>query len=511
MWVPAFGAISGVALMVFAGCLGPASDPASLDGPQIPAQALTLPTGVIPYTQLLCAGDLVKPLAGDHKADCNSKVTVKNGPAAEVSLAVNPLDSMNLVGGAKDFTLGEDTRCGKYNVWSGVYWSRDGGRTWGNGFLPGHPKDARKTAISEYACGSDPVLAFGPEGNVYYTSLHYQEDPNDRPAHPILAPVSGGQEKAGIAVTRSRDGGETWDDPVLVATRKGGAGLDKQWIATDPTTGQIYVSYIEIGGGGSLLVQRSDDQGQTWTKAVPVVTPHDLPGGPNAIQFGQIAVGPDSLVHFIYFGVRENEVPSGIFHKSSSDGGQTWSAPRTVGYFVPPADLGVVHKYRVVGTPALAVNPRDGSVYVAYPSRMVGDSDVFVAVSHDGGATWKMEDRRRINDDLTGPTNDQWMTAVAVSPDDSVHVTWLDYRDDPAGQWAYVYYSHSTDKGKTWSKNVRVSDVPFDGTGGYHQSGSGTIGDYMGLAASPHAVYPFWADTRDQSNDVFAAIILSGK
>ena len=82
--------------------------------------------------------------------------------------------------------------------------------------------------------------------------------------------------------------------------------------------------------------------------------------------------------------------------------------------------------------------------------------------------------------------------------------------DDPAGQSAYIYYAFSKDGGKTWSKNARVSDVPFDGTGGYHQSGSGTIGDYMGLAVSAKAVHPFWADTRNARNDVFAAVIPAG-
>lgn len=515
MRIPVIPGSLAVCLLLVSGCLQPnppaTSDPSA--GPAPPVPFPPIPADLSPYTALLCAGDAVIDILAPRNHACNTQVTTHNGPAAETTLAVNPLDPMNLVGGAKDFTLGEDGSCGKYNVWSGVYWSRDGGRTWGNGLLPGHPKDTRRTPLSDYACGSDPVVAFAPDGVAYYVSLMYV--PGDPPPHPMLGPVSGGQEKAALAVSRSFDGGETWEDAVLAVT---GSGLDKEWIAIDRETGQVYISFI---GGGVLQIVRSDDKGLTWTEPVAVVTPGDFPDGPALIQMAQVGVGPGHLVHYIYWAVQEATHASGVYHKISSDEGQTWSDPGTVdSTFVPLFDLGVQRKYRTVGIPALAVDAEAGTVYVAYPSRAPDDSDVLLRRSEDAGVTWS--DPVKVNDDGVEipagesgareglPTNDQWMVAIALGPDASLHATWIDYRDDPQGQQAKIYHSYSTDEGRTWSANAPLSDVAFDGTGGYHQEGAGTIGDYMGLAVSPLAAHALWADTRHARNDVFTATLLAG-
>lgn len=497
-------------LPLLAGCLAPA-----VVDPQSSAEdaGIRFPTTGDPFGSLLCKGDTLLQIldARGPDAGCNWKATHDSGPAAEVSIAVNPLDPLNLVGGSKDFSLGEDTRCGKYNVWSGVYVSHDGGRTWAHSLLPGHPKDSRKTALSDYACGSDPVIVFGPEGNVYYASIHSTDDPAEAPPVPQLGPVWGGSGlNAALVVTRSRDGGSTWDDPVMLQSREHAGIYDKEWIAADPQSGRVYVSYFDVDTGG-LYVQRSDDEAQTWTTPVEVAKPGSGPEGPTNVQFAQVGVGSGGLVHFMYVALRDGAYPASIYHRTSADAGVTWSEPVLAASFVPPLDLGVAHKYRVVGMPALAVDAQSGSAYIAYPNRLEpfqghgGDSDIYVVASKDGGKTWQAP--TRVNDDLLGPQNDQWMPAVAVGPDGTAHVTWIDYRDDPAGQFAHIRYSWSPDGGRTWSPNARLTDVPFDGTGGYHQSGSGTIGDYMGLAASSTSVTAFWADTREGRNDVFAAII----
>lgn len=493
----------GLVVVLLAGCLSPPRAAAP------PEAAAALPAGGAPFAALLCAGDVVVPLDGARDADCNTQVTVENGPAAEVHFAVNPLDPLNLVGGGKDFTLGEDVDCGKYNVWSGVYWSRDGGRTWGNGLLPGHPKDARKTALSDFACGSDPVLAFGPDGTAYYASIHVTESEEKGVLPPQTAPVTGYPIlNSGLAVTRSQDGGETWDDPVVLLSVDDGSIIDKEWIAVDPRDGTLYVTYIL---NGVLSAFRSDDAGATWTDPVPIAGDDG-----NPVQFGQVAVTGDGVVHFVYWGVQQAAgETSGIYHTQSGDRGATWSAPVRAAAFAPVIDPGTAHKYRIVTLPALAVDNATGALYVAYPMaaepgaapRAQADLDILAVASKDGGATWSAP--VRVNDDLVGPQNGQWMPAVAVGPEGTLHVTWLDYRDDPTGQNALTYYAHSKDGGATFSTNVRLGDVPFDGTGGYHQSGAGTIGDYMGLVASPFAVHAFWADTRDGRNDVFTATVLA--
>lgn len=489
-----------VAFVIAAGCLGVSPPGADALVPRAPA----------PFEFLLCEGDALVKLGEPREPSCNWRATVDSGPATEVHVAVNPRNPLNLVGGSKDFSLGEDSRCGKFNVWSGVYVTFDGGRSWNHSLLPGHPGDDRRTALSDYACGSDPVIAFGPDGTAYYASIHLTlGEPGDLP--PQTAPVTGyNAVNSSVAVTRSRDGGRSWDDPVILAARDDGTILDKEWMAVDASTGAIFVTYID---NGVLVVQRSDDRGATWTDAATIVASGDWPDKPSQVQFGQVVVAPDSVVHFTFWGSVWGTDASSIWASRSEDRGESWSAPVRVAPFYPVFDLEVSHKYRIVPNPAMAVDASSGALYVTYPfyvgppAAPGGNLDVYLVRSTDGGASWSAP--VRVNDDLPSATNGQWMPALAVGPDGTVHATWLDSREDPRGQFARAFYSFSRDGGASWSPNAAVGDVAFDGTGGYHQSGAGTIGDYMGLAASELAVTAFFSDTRDGRNDVFAAIVPS--
>ncbi|MBW3582331.1 MAG: glycoside hydrolase [Euryarchaeota archaeon] len=499
-----------LALPSLAGCLDDAVPSRDDGADELPQPFPTLPDDVTPFSRMLCDGDTLASFKEVREDGCNVHVTAESGPAAEVSLAVDPTDPLALVGGSKDFSLGMDERCGKYNVWSGVHVSHDGGRTWTHDLLPGHPGDDRETALSVYACGSDPVVVVDPNGVFYYVSIHFTADPEgDDPPVAELGPVWGSSLlNAGLAVTRSLDQGRTWEDPVVLVHREDGSLIDKEWAAVDATTGSVYVSYLDTGDG-AFYVQRNDDGGVTWDGPFLVDAGED-----GTQQFGQVAVDPEGVVHFTYWSTDDGNDVSAVYHRSSADHGRTWSERGLVVPFVPVFDFGFTHKYRIVSAPALAVDPVVGTLYVAYPSPAAmrgtatpaGYLDLYITASSDGGRTWN--DPVRVNDERAAPLNGQALQTLAVGPDGIVHTTWLDYRHDPSGQWSYLYYAYSTDDGVTWSENARVSDVPFDGTGGYHQSGSGTIGDYNGLAVSSEAVHAFWADTRYGRNDVFSATIL---
>lgn len=493
-------------MLLLAGCVAPVPGATTeTPGPRF------LPSSGTPFTAILCEGETLLPLDAPREGACNVKVT-DAGPAAEVHLVASPLDPMLLVGGAKDFRLGEEPRCGKFSVWSGTFRSADGGRTWTTGLLPGYPGDARRTALSDYACGSDPVLAFAPDGTLYYSSLQFSLRPGEDPLVPQLAPFLGyATEGSAVAVTRSRDGGLTWDDPVIVQSAKGGL-LDKQWIAVDPVTGDVHVSYFN--NDGEIALQSSRDGGATWSAPLVLVEARDLPEGPpRQGQFAQVATTLDGRIHFIAWVAGDTPSPSALVHRFSTDRGASWSEPVQVAAWAPVIDPGALHPYRFVTLPAIAAHPSKPIVHVAYPAAaQVGaapaaraDLDVFVVTTRDGGKTWSAP--VRVNDDANGAPNLQWMPAPAVGPDGTLHLTWLDYREDPQGRLARVWYARSADEGATFTRNVPVGDALFDGEGGYHQSGSGTIGDYMGLAVTSLAAHPFWADTREGRNDVYAAIL----
>lgn len=118
--------------------------------------------------------------------------------------------------------------------------------------------------------------------------------------------------------------------------------------------------------------------------------------------------------------------------------------------------------------PSLAVGP-EGSVYVVWTARVEAagkhGTDLYMSVSNDGGQTFAGE--VKINDDkVPGPHG---MHSLAVAKDGRIYVGWLDERNvyvpkpSNKGEGHHMesnrdlFVAHSTDGGRTFSKNRRVA------------------------------------------------------
>jgi hypothetical protein len=453
----------------------------------------------------------------------NVRVTTANGPASEVTLAGNPKDPRNLVGGAKDFTLGTDPApgCSKYNVWSGVYWSRDGGATWGNALMPGYPGDANATLLSHYTCNSDPVVVFGADGTAYYSGLAYGSAqgastgglcPGDQ-----AAPLCGGS----VWLARSQDGGATWGDFVNVAVSDSRTvGLDKQWFATDPSNaGNLVMTWIQFTAVAAyFLIAASFDGGLTWT---PPLTLAELDAPVH--QFAMPQFGNDGSVYVVWhnFGaagptglpppavplpVGQPGTPQVMFTKTQAAGSPS---------FTPAVGIAPVHdirsplangEFRTTSIPSLAVQragPHAGTLYVVWADQQGDQSDILFVKSSDGGATWSAP--AKVNQDATA--NDQFMTWVTTDEEGGVDVAFYDRGYDANNTLLDLTVARSVDDGATW-RQVRVTTQSWAVPEGcYHQQGFPFIGDYMGLVASDGALHPFWADGRSGRCEVMTASI----
>jgi hypothetical protein len=118
--------------------------------------------------------------------------------------------------------------------------------------------------------------------------------------------------------------------------------------------------------------------------------------------------------------------------------------------------------------PSVAV-AQDGAVYVAWTARTGGAAQattLYVSASRDGGRSFG--EPARVNDDSTPGVHG--MHSLAVGEDGRVYVAWLDERDIPrAAEGAHekmpmhgehnreVFFSYSTDGGRTFSKNRRIA------------------------------------------------------
>ncbi|MEM7233195.1 MAG: sialidase family protein [Planctomycetota bacterium] len=112
---------------------------------------------------------------------------------------------------------------------------------------------------------------------------------------------------------------------------------------------------------------------------------------------------------------------------------------------------------RQVG-PRVAVG-KSGDIYVTWVDRSLDDEgDIFFSRSLDGGTTFSKPSI--VNDD--GHHAGQEYCDITVRDDGSVAIVWLDERDAPSEEEnrKQVYLAVSSDRGKSFSKNLALSDHP---------------------------------------------------
>src|SRR3979411_1120460 len=94
--------------------------------------------------------------------------------------------------------------------------STDGGTSWSHGFLPGLTKGE---GTGPYDAASDPAVAFDSKHGVWMIAS---------------LPLSNTARTPAVVVSRSTDGGFTWQNPVSVDTSA--ISSDKNWIVCDNTS-----------------------------------------------------------------------------------------------------------------------------------------------------------------------------------------------------------------------------------------------------------------------------------
>jgi hypothetical protein len=221
--------------------------------------------------------------------------------------------------------------------------SRDSGRTWRSGILPG------------VGHASDPTVAFDERHGVWLVvSLGITDGPTS------------------LDVSRSTDG-RAWSTAAR-ALSSPSAAFDKEWIfcdnaATSPRRGTCYLAYTNLRTEAIALTSSSDG-GVTWT--VPVTV-----GPPGDVVDGLPATLPDGTLVVAWLDGNT------IFAARSSSGGSTFDGPV------------VVAQLRAASTPGLRAPPlpafdvdRRGRLLVAWPDCRFragcAANDIVLSTSTDG-------------------------------------------------------------------------------------------------------------------------------
>ncbi len=485
-------------------------------------------TGTLVGIALLSSGPVAGALTSDGSvvAEAPRQVTTDPNPARDYvgpALAVDPNDPSTIVMAVADARGGG----------CGIRLSRDGGLSWTTTAQTIMPADLPYCVQRNFGPMMAPVIA--SDGTLYVGVSG--SSVKDTPNGPITALLirSTDMGRTSEAITVARPEGFTYT-PANGQTRTG----FNQWriptLAVDPgNPKKLYMGWRLWNGGIDDIsfaafpqrsyIATSDDGGTTWTPPVDVLrtTIDDAKAKDLGIVFTgdrvtqsdtpQMVVAKDGTV----YGFTKEQPPSPptgqpaatarLFMFKSTDGGKTWATS-------------VMNKgAQRIDLPTAAIDQRTGDLYVTYASRGAANatgtpanpSEVYVTASSDGGRTWS--DSLNITDDDPARKASQYFPNVSVAPDGRVDVAWYDFRNDAffnpgaegnmgsaVGQRYWDAYSaYSSDGGRTWSTNLRITNPSVDSKGGVTFNNE-DVRAPIGLASSASAAYVAWPDTRASVN-----------
>lgn len=272
-----------------------------------------------------------------------------------------------------------------------------------------------------------------------------------------------------IMVRTSSDDGETFTPPSILShdadiysefTTLFAAGTPSPSLATDRegTWLAIWRASVPVSANGDidLVFSRSTDNGETWSDAQQLSAPGDNVDEAPA-RIGVIGGGKWLVMrNYIGFLISKRLVVS-----RSNDGGQTWSAPRTLMSYA--ADDPVRHNIaRIatngagdwVGVGDFAAHDLEGSLPLP-----LTDYDIFVIRSNDNGKTWTAPEP--LNREAASDTFDDLFPGIETDLNGNWVAHWTSGRRTSGN--ADIVGAYSNSNGEMWTVTTALNtNAPID-------------------------------------------------
>jgi hypothetical protein len=414
------------------------------------------------------AGGLVS-MTGATTVGTNTRISgAQTVPRSESDIRIDYWNASRIIAGSNN--IGGSGQ-------QAMYFSSNGGATWGQTFLPFTSTDSFH---------SDPTVDWTSDGTAWSTTIG----------------IRGNTLK--MRAYKSTNGGATWTfDNTFSGSQK---ATDKQimWAdhsATSPFKDNLYVCWHN---NAPQFVNRRTAAG--WG------TPLQISG----TETTGTAIGCDVKSNangevFVFWPATGNRR---ILMAKSTNGGTSWAAPKIITTTFDSYDIGVPsfnsRRILIYTSGAAYRTATKNLVYAAWgdltgatgcttavnePGSNIASTckaRVWFARSTDGGTTWGAP--VMINNQPS--LNDQYNHWLGVDETTGrLAIIYYDTVGDATRKKSNVWYQTSTDDGVTWSAATKITTVTTDETIAGADLGN-QYGDYNALSIHMGKIFPSWTDRR---------------
>jgi len=303
-------------------------------------------------------------------------------------------------------------------------------------------------------------------------------------------PISGTLSTPAVLISRSTDG-MTWNNPINLAS--GFNDSDKNWIVCDtwtssPYYGNCYVEFDAPGQNDQIYMSTSTDGGQTWSAPISTASLDDGIGGQPLVQpNGTVVVPIEGL---------PNDPFTTIGAFTSTNGGASWGALETIIDIQVHNDAGGI---RSGPLPSAAIDGA-GNVWIVWEDcrfRTGCSTNDLVYVTSPDGVNWSTVSRVPIDD--TTSSVDHFIPGITIDPTTSgagahvaIHYYYYSQSDCTVSSCQLnVGFISSANGGLTWNSPTTLAG-PMQLTWLPDSQNGLMVGDYVATAFTngvPHGVF----------------------